>query len=164
MTTAVLNEKNLTSFDLYKLGLSTSRTVRTQNHGTSRTIRVGMAPKRVSEVKHLNARRVQAAKSSSKSIISPRRILIVLLIAVSVLAIMLPATTAFGRRSLVSSERPSAEMRSNVISVVVEEGDTLWSIAQKLEPKRDPREIVDQLVKARGTANVYAGETIEWTR
>ncbi len=102
--------------------------------------------------------------SRSRAMVTPKRIVVALLIAATLVAVTLPATSAFGRRSLDPSKRPSAVINDTTISVVVDEGDTLWSIARELEPKRDTREIVDQLVQARGTANVYAGETITWQR
>lgn len=118
----------------------------------------------------LNSRGVRRPPSShsthsrSCTFITPKRLLFSFLIAVTIVAVMLPATTAFGRRSLDSSKRPSAVVTDSTISVVVDKGDTLWSIAQELEPKRDTREVVDQLVQARGTSNVYLGETITWQR
>jgi hypothetical protein len=44
----------------------------------------------------------------------------------------------------------------------VEPGDTLWTIADRLAPDADPREVVDALVAARGTTQVLPGETITW--
>ena len=41
-------------------------------------------------------------------------------------------------------------------------GDTLWKIAGELDPKADPREIVDLLVEARHTTALTPGETIIW--
>ena len=46
--------------------------------------------------------------------------------------------------------------------MVVEPGDTLWSIAAEVAPDADPRAVVDALVAARGTARVLPGETITW--
>lgn len=144
MNTIAPQQRNFTSFDLYKQGLSYSHEIR------------GV---RSSPTSYSSHRKVEKKVKGF-----PRKFIIAALVAFSVLAVMLPATKAFGRRSLVSSERPSAVQKNQVVSVTVKSGDTLWSIARRLEPNRDPREIVDQLVQARGTANVYAGETIEWTR
>ena len=67
------------------------------------------------------------------------------------------ASAALGGSSLAPVERrPQAE------SVIVEPGDTLWSIASRLAPESDPREVVDALVQARGTAALLPGETISW--
>jgi hypothetical protein len=50
----------------------------------------------------------------------------------------------------------------HVRTVVVQPGDTLWSLAQKLAPGQDPRGVVDALVQARGTSSVQPGETLTW--
>ena len=67
------------------------------------------------------------------------------------------ASAALGGSSLASVER-----RPQVATVVVEPGDTLWSIAERLAPDADPREVVDALVEARGTTEVLPGETLTW--
>ena len=46
--------------------------------------------------------------------------------------------------------------------VVAEPGDSLWSIAQRLAPDADPREVVDALAAARGTTAVIPGESLTW--
>jgi LysM domain len=43
---------------------------------------------------------------------------------------------------------------------VVQPGDTLWSIAVRLEPHRDPRPLVDRLVAEHGSATLVVGERI----
>ena len=43
---------------------------------------------------------------------------------------------------------------------VVRPGDTFWSIAEQLEPGRDPRPVVDALVRAHGGTVLRAGERI----
>jgi hypothetical protein len=50
----------------------------------------------------------------------------------------------------------------HVRTVVVQPGDTLWSLAHQLAPERDPRGVVDALVDARGTTNIAPGETLTW--
>jgi hypothetical protein len=67
------------------------------------------------------------------------------------------AGAALGGSSLAPVER-----RPQVVTVVVEPGDTLWSIAKRLAPERDTREVVDALVQARGTSSVMPGETLTW--
>ncbi len=45
---------------------------------------------------------------------------------------------------------------------VVQPGDTLWAIAQRLEPGRDPRPLVDAIAAANGVApgNLVPGQTL----
>jgi hypothetical protein len=72
------------------------------------------------------------------------------------------AGAALGGTSLASAERPPQAASPAVVTVVVEPGDTLWSIAQRLAPDTDTREVVDALVKARGTSEIVPGETLTW--
>jgi hypothetical protein len=52
--------------------------------------------------------------------------------------------------------------RPHVVTHIVASGDTLWKIAGELDPKADPRAIVDELVAARHTTALVPGETIVW--
>ena len=45
-------------------------------------------------------------------------------------------------------------------AVIVQPGDTLWSIAQRLAPDADPRPLIDKLTQSLGTANLQAGQEI----
>jgi hypothetical protein len=54
------------------------------------------------------------------------------------------------------------ERLPHVRTVVVQPGDSLWSIAHELAPERDPRAVVDALVEARGTTAIAPGETLTW--
>ncbi len=67
------------------------------------------------------------------------------------------AGAALGGSTLAPVER-----RPRVVTVVVEQGDTLWSIAERVAPDTDTREVVDAIVEARGTASIMPGETITW--
>lgn len=146
MTVTIDSGRDLSSFDLYKRGLLISGNPRT-------TLRVRT---------NSSSRALTTTASTSYFTIS-RKILIAVLLIVTFLVVTLPATKAFGGFSLVPAERQNADLKGETITVVVEEGDTLWSIARRIDPEKDPRSIVDEFVAARGTANVYAGETIEWT-
>lgn len=99
----------------------------------------------------------------SSKVQARRRIAVALLVFTVLTAVLVPARAAFGGRSLVASERHTA-VEDNVTSIVVQPGDTLWSIAKRLEPKSDPREIVHKLDNARNGAPLQAGETIKWSR
>jgi nucleoid-associated protein YgaU len=43
---------------------------------------------------------------------------------------------------------------------VVRPGDTLWTIARRVEPQRDPRAVVDQLANELHGTSLYPGEQI----
>jgi hypothetical protein len=62
--------------------------------------------------------------------------------------------TAFG------GNLAAAERLPHVQHVVVEPGDSLWSIAQRVAPGHDPRPIVDAIADARGSAALQVGETL----
>lgn len=62
---------------------------------------------------------------------------------VVVAAVLLLAAFSLGR--VASSAAPSAETTQPVHSVVVQPGDTLWSVAQQLAPDHDPRGVVEQI-------------------
>jgi Tfp pilus assembly protein FimV len=79
------------------------------------------------------------------------------LVVVLVLAVWV-ALGAFGGGPLPVPERP-ARLDPGT-SYVVEPGDTMWSIAQRLSPAGDPRPVVDRLVAAHGTPTLYVGEQI----
>ena len=67
------------------------------------------------------------------------------------------AGQAFGGPPLAAPER-----LPQVVIEVVGPGDTLWSIAGRLDPDADRRSVVDALVEARGTDVVVPGEAITW--
>ena len=43
---------------------------------------------------------------------------------------------------------------------VVQPGDTLWSVARRLQPEGDVRPVVDRLVAERGSSGLAVGEVI----
>jgi hypothetical protein len=86
-----------------------------------------------------------------------RRRFVAVTIGIGLVVVAGQASAALGGSSLAPVER-----RPQVATVVVEPGDTLWSIAERLAPGSDPREVVDALVEARGTAAVVPGETLTW--
>ncbi|MFN8015631.1 MAG: LysM domain-containing protein [Acidimicrobiia bacterium] len=157
MDTYALNPSKVSAFELYKRSYDSPRQ--------------GL----VSVSSRVNSLRSQPLtvlneRKTAKKTINIRRVFILALVLATFLAITLPAAKAFGRRSLVSTERQTAVdlsqqiQRNQTVSVVVKPGDNLWSIARRLEPNKDPRNVVDQLVKARGTTSVIVGETIQWSR
>ncbi len=71
-------------------------------------------------------------------------------------------TVARAGAALEGSSLASPERRPHVRTVVVAPGDSLWSLAGRLAPQRDPRSVVDAIADARGTSTVSPGETIAW--
>jgi hypothetical protein len=91
--------------------------------------------------------RVQTHRASSATY--RRRRLVALLIGVMVVLAAGRAGAALGGSTLATPER-----RPSVIHYVVQPGDSLWSVAQRLAPDEDPRAVVDEL------ATVYRGDLI----
>ena len=128
MTLAAVPVKQYSSFDLYKQGFTNTNSPRTPRSLRSSVV-VSSRPTQ------------QSSKSSSKGSthrFSPRTVLIAVLVVISFIAVTLPATKAFGGLSLVPAERPTADLKGKTIAVIVEEGDTLWSVANRIDPKKDP--------------------------
>jgi nucleoid-associated protein YgaU len=84
-----------------------------------------------------------------------RRRLVAGAVALAVLVMVGKAGAALGGSPLAVPERRPAATRH-----VVQPGDTLWSIAERLEPGRDPRPIVDELAAAHGDDQLVPGEVI----
>jgi Tfp pilus assembly protein FimV len=96
-----------------------------------------------------------------------RRRLFVGLLALGVVVVAARAGVALGGSPLAAPERRPAS--SSIAAgaaggtgsvVVVEPGDTLWSIATRLAPDDDPRPLVDQLSDQRAGAPLQPGERI----
>jgi nucleoid-associated protein YgaU len=84
-----------------------------------------------------------------------RRRLVAGAVGVAALVMVGKAGAALGGSPLAAPERRPAPARH-----VVRAGDTLWSIAERLEPGRDPRPIVDELAAAHGDGPLVPGEII----
>ena len=79
-------------------------------------------------------------------------------LALCCLGIARQAGAAFGGTTLAASDaRPPV-----VVTYVVQPGDTLWSIAERIAPDEDPRSVVDELRDARDSDVLYPGETIRF--
>ena len=92
----------------------------------------------------------------------PRRIepVTAVLAGLLVLALMFGAV-AIGRGALAGlAPAPARAASATGRSVVVEPGDTLWSIARRLQPNGDVRPLVDRLVAAQGSTVIEPGDRI----
>jgi len=94
------------------------------------------------------------ARRDLRAVYHRRRVLAALVGLGLVLAVF-RAGVALGGSSLAASER-----LPHVTSVVVQPGDSLWSIAERVAPGHDPRAVVDALARALGSSQLYAGETL----
>jgi hypothetical protein len=59
-----------------------------------------------------------------------------------------------------STTTPGRGPHPQFVSVVVQPGDSLWSIARRVAPHSDPRKMVDAFAAKLGTSDVQAGELI----
>lgn len=92
-----------------------------------------------------------------------RRRIAAALLGIALVLVMAQAGAALGSDSLAAPERrPASAPTEHVVTVTVAPGDSLWSIAEKLAPREDPRVIVDELDQARHGAPLVPGETITW--
>ena len=71
-------------------------------------------------------------------------------------------TVARAGAALEGGSLATPERLPHVRTIVVQPGDSLWSLAHELAPERDPRSVVDALVEARGTSTLAPGETVTW--
>ena len=86
-----------------------------------------------------------------------RRVAAAVLVLAS-LAMAGKAGAALGGLPLAAPERHPAESR-----FVVQPGDSLWSIAERIQPDGDVRPVVDELSRARGGAPLVPGEVVVWS-
>jgi Tfp pilus assembly protein FimV len=93
-----------------------------------------------------------------------RRRLAVVFAALTVLALPAAAFLASGSpaTTIPAASAPAAPSPARTV-YVVQPGDTLWSIAHKLEPTADPREVVDRLVDLNGSAALQPGQRLRLT-
>ena len=76
------------------------------------------------------------------------------------LVVLLFAAFAAGRAA--SQAAGAREARPQVAQVTVQPGETLWSVARRVAPERDPRQVVTQLrqLNALPTAGLRAGQQL----
>ncbi len=94
------------------------------------------------------------ARRPSRAVYQRRRVLAALA-GLGLVLTVARAGAALGGSTLASSGR-----LPHVQQVVVQPGDSLWSIAKRVAPGHDPRPIVDALAAALGSSALAPGETI----
>jgi nucleoid-associated protein YgaU len=89
-----------------------------------------------------------------------RRRRLVALLAVGVVAVLL--VLAAGRAAATFLDVPASvpERRPVPASYVVQPGDTLWSIAERLDPTGDVRPLVDVLARLNGGTDLVVGQQL----
>ena len=76
----------------------------------------------------------------------------------AVVAGMVLGLASFGRQA---DATPTAEARAaDAIIVIVQPGDTLWAIAESLDPGADPRSLVDALSDLAGSSSLQPGQQL----
>ena len=85
-----------------------------------------------------------------------RRAIALLFVVVLVAAVL--ALAFVGGRATADGE-PAGEIRPTAV-YVVRPGDTLWDIAVRLAPDRDPRAVVSALERSAGGSTIRAGQRI----
>ena len=88
-----------------------------------------------------------------------RRRLVATALGLGVLLAAAHAGAALGGTTTTASERSP-----HVKSVIVQPGDTLWSIAHRLAPAADTRDVVDALAAQRGGSDLQVGDVVRWPR
>lgn len=87
-----------------------------------------------------------------------RRAILLLLVAVTIVTLLaLPLRVLAGASSAVAASAPA--LRPGQV-YVVRSGDTLWGIAERLDPTGDPAVLVSRMEQRLGTDLVYPGEHI----
>jgi hypothetical protein len=89
-----------------------------------------------------------------------RRRAVVAVMVVALLFVMARAGAALGGSTPAAPERHPAH--SSAVSTVVQPGDSLWTVAERLAPDDDPRPVVDALSSVRHGTVLTPGETISW--
>jgi hypothetical protein len=84
-----------------------------------------------------------------------RRRLLFVLIGLLLLALALPLS---GTGGYSHATGPALAETGHPVTYVVQPGDTLWSIAQRVEPNADPRPLVARLAAQTGSDTVVPGE------
>ena len=98
--------------------------------------------------------RPRPARRHQRAVYRRRRVLAAL-VGLGLVLTIARAGTALGGSTLAAPER-----LPHVQHVVVQPGDTLWSIAQRAVPGHDVRPVVDAMARTLGTTTVVAGEIV----
>ena len=109
--------------------------------------------------------RARARRRIDSSVYRRRRLLAAGLLMLAVAAVLvlvqlIQAGIGGGPLTTTGAAAGPGMIQAGASEYVVRGGDTLWSIAARLEPGRDPRPLVDQMDREVGGASLYPGEVI----
>jgi LysM domain len=93
------------------------------------------------------------ATRSQSAVVYRRRRLVAAALGLGLVLTAAHAGFALGGSTTTPGRGPHPHMET----VVVQSGDTLWTIAQRLEPGSDPRSLVDKLSAQLGTSDLQPG-------
>jgi hypothetical protein len=91
-----------------------------------------------------------------------RRRAVVAVMVVAMLFVMARAGAALGDAPSAPERHPAHSGQVRAATTVVQPGDSLWTVAERLAPDSDPRPVVDALSGARHGTELTPGETISW--
>ena len=111
------------------------------------------------------------SRLAQQAVYRRRRLVAMALALVLVMALVLLATSALTQLAggspspAAGGSSPTSAAASSAAgvaapSVVVQPGDTLWSIAAEIAPDADPRITVDQLIALNGASPIVAGQEL----
>lgn len=100
-------------------------------------------------------RRVRASRRVRRHRVAASIVVVGLLVLLA-----LPVSALGGRPLAAHPTVPVTSLAGNPVSYVVQPGETLWSIASRLDPGGDPRPLVSELEARIGSDTVYPGERI----
>jgi hypothetical protein len=102
----------------------------------------------------------RSSSSVSRRTYTRRRIVAALVLTVLVLVAWAALRTIGTALPLAGSESSTSMVPVASSTYVVQPGETLWSVARRLDPDGDPRPVVDRLAAANGGTQIQAGEVI----
>lgn len=94
------------------------------------------------------------------AVVRRRRVLLGIVATGLLVALALPWGGSGGRPLATSGSAPAGDPIAAHALYVVQPGDTLWTIAERLDPSGDPRVIVGELASRLGGDTIRAGEQI----
>jgi hypothetical protein len=103
----------------------------------------------------------------SRAVLRRRRLMAFGLVIILVLGVSIGLQAALGRIGggpLATTDAPGGLQPAASHIWIVRPGDSLWSIAQAVDPHGDVRPLVDRLVAETGNAALYPGEAVALPR